>query len=198
MAEETKDIPQKISEEFSILFPGADIKKVGISEVPESPLNFFKDRSLWLTNNKKYIPDSLDSFYKIRYQDGSISYVATQTKTYATNGDTEKLVYIYDEDAQHNEIGYGEIRYNEMRKDNYFKNKPFVGFTTTGENYKKQGFGTRRLKTMNALSLRMFGLPIHSDTLIGEESKRIWQRLLKNGETYSYLQDKMPRFAFKR
>jgi len=197
MAEEAKDCPQDILDIYNKLLPDTNIVKVDISEIPKSPLNFFKNRSKLFTNNKEFISDSLNSFCIIRYPDGSKSYVTTQTKTYSANGDTEKLVYIYDQDGQNKQIGYGEIRYNELRKDEYFKNKPFVGYTFTNENFEKQGYGTRRLKTMNALSLRMFGFPLHSDTLIGEKAERIWQRLTEKGETYSYLEGNKTRFAFK-
>ena len=198
MAEETRNSPQKVSEKFKILLPEADIKKVDISEIPVPPLNFFKKRSLNLTNNKEYIPSSLDSFYMIHYEDGNTSYIATHTKTYAINGDTEKLVYIYDEGAQNNQIGYGEIRYNEARKTDYFNNKPFIGYTDTNKDYRRKGLGRRRLRTMNAISLYLYGLPLHSDTLIGNESGSIWKGLLKQGEVYSYKQGKAVRYAFNQ
>jgi hypothetical protein len=143
---------------FKRLFPDSEINEVTISEIPENALTFFESKSMQFISPENYHPENFDKLFIIKTVNNDLIYVANQTKTYDTNGDNEKLTYFF-ETRNENQIGLSELRLNTSNKIEYFKNKPFVGFTKTEENHKNTGLGKRRIMMMNAFSQNFIILP---------------------------------------
>lgn len=66
---------------------------------------------------------------------------------------------------------------------------PYVGWTQTRPDDRGRGFGLRRLRMMNELSLSAFGQPLHSSLYVNgipefqttPEAQRLWARLVAEG-----------------
>ena len=159
-------------------------------------MNHFEGKSHRFILPTDYLPGNFDKFFIIHHSNGERTHIAQQTKTYATNGDTENLSYLCDMDRDNIIVGHGEIRFNISNTSNYFKDKPFVGYTQTLEGNEKKGLGTRRLYIMNALSQAVYQLPLNSDTLIGEDAEKLWKSLVNLGVAKSYKEGKNNRYAF--
>lgn len=165
-------------------------------QIPENVMTWFEGRSAMLIHPRNYRRGNFTAFYVIRHRD-DITYAARQTKTYRdTSGDTEDLVYLIDVDSDGNEEGHAEIRLNISNEESYFKDKPFVGYTTTQEAYRNKGLGTRRLFIMNAMSQMLHCFPLHSDTLISDEAKRLWERLEGEGKAVKFREGEHDRYKF--
>lgn len=74
---------------------------------------------------------------------------------------------------------------------------PYVEWTETIEG-KRQGRGIRRMRTMNDLVLRQFGLPLHSDPVgeTSEEAKGVWLKLVESGEAEVFEDNGFYRYRF--
>ncbi len=166
------------------------------SQIPDKVMTWFEDRSAMLIDPRNYKTGNFTAFYIIHHRSGDITYAARQMKTYDTNGDTEDLVHLIDIDSNGNEEGQAEIRNNISNSNPYFKDKPFVGYTMTTEGLRNKGLGTRRLLIMNTFSKMLYGFPLHSDTLISEGAKRLWERLVKEDKATKYLEGKNDRYRF--
>lgn len=159
-------------------------------------MEWFESRSTLLIHPQDYKRGNFSAFYVIDHQSGDRTFAARQIKTYDTNGETEELVYILDLDNEENEKGHAELRMNISNNDPYFKNKPFVGYTETEDDFRKQGLGARRLLIMNVFAKILYVLPLHSDTLISAEASSLWKRLVEEGKATTYLEGEHERFRF--
>jgi len=167
---------------FRQYFPESTIKPISLEEIPEEPLLDFERKSKQFIDKKDYVPGNFRRLFRISHADLSSTYVVTQTKTYTTiYNDTELLAYLVDISDDSEIQGFGELRYNPFRQDDFFRDKPFVGYTETLEKYRKKGLGTRRLKIMNALSQSLYGLPLHSDVSLIGEAEAVWKGLVRGG-----------------
>lgn len=134
-------------------------------------------------------PDyQFDSLMTLHHDNEQITYFAGHDKTYPANDRTERLIYAVDTDESGHIIGNGEVRLALTDTRSYFLNKPFVGNTITAEGYRRQGLGRRRLLAMNAASLFVHSLVLHSDTLRRPEASSIWRKLVKDGLAESYFE----------
>jgi hypothetical protein len=167
-------------------FPEGRIDAVRKEDVPEKALVMLEERSAYLVHPDKYRPGNFEKTYVITNGDGSKTFVAEQTKSYGDGGDTEKLTYLADLDERGEDVGYGEIRMNVSNPSAYFKDKPFVGFTKTNTDRKRQGYGMRRLRAMNALSEMAYSLPLHSDSLMTPDAEAVWKKLVDEGVAEAY------------
>lgn len=165
-------------------------------QIPNPVMEWFEGRSALQIHPRDYRRGNFSAFYVIYHQSGDRTFAAKQTKTYDTNGDTEELVYLIDLDSNGKEEGHGEIRMNVSNDDPYFKNKPFVGYTATEDGFRRQGLGTRRLLIMNTFTQILYDLPLHSDTLITDDARRLWERLVAEGKAIKYQEGKNERFRF--
>ncbi len=133
-------------------------------------------------------PRSIDGFESLRslaHDNGDETYLANQTKIY---GDDEKesIIHVIDTTPAGQVIGVGEVRFNRDSEEDYFKDKPFVGWTLTENARSNEGLGSRRLLVMRLATAAEFGLVLHSDTLITESATRIWERMVRNGLAERY------------
>jgi len=175
---------------------GPKIDTTAQVQIPNQVMEWFEGRSSLLIDPRNYLQGNFSAFYVINHQSGDRTFAARQTKTYDTNGDTEELVYLIDVDSDGIEEGHGEIRMNISNDDPYFKNKPFVGYTETEGGFRRQGLGTRRLLMMNTFTQMLYDLPLHSDTLIADDARRLWERLAVEGKAIKYPEGQNERFRF--
>ncbi len=181
---------------FKKHFPDGSIEIIALEDIPPDALETLEGRSRLLVLPENYRPGNFKKLFVVAHAAGDRTFVAQQLKTYGATGDTEELTYLADVDDHGELAGYGEIRLNISNNDPYFKDKPSVGFTRTEAERQKRGFGERRIRLMNALTRMLYDLPLHSDTLMTPEAKRLWEKLAGNGEARKYLEGKNERFAF--
>ncbi len=189
------EIPQQdMREKFRDLF-GAEMVEIVYEDLPENVKNHFEGQSSKFILPEAYKVGNFSKLYKFTHQNGDETYVGQQDKTYGTNGTTERLTYFVD--TRDGEMtGYLELRLGISDLSEYFKGKPFVGFTRTHSAFLNQGLGKRRLEEANAYSLSEHSLPLNSDSLVTEEAKRVWESLIKDGRAESYDESGKERFRF--
>lgn len=190
---EQQDLQESL--EFNKHLPTARISRTGLELVPTVARDYFEDKSGELINPQAYTPGNFDQIYEIVHGDGSKTYVATQTKTYNTNKETEELAYFVDIEGNQR-VGNSELRYNLSSQAKRFKKKPFVGQTRTREDKTRQGLGTRRLQTMNAFSQMTRHIPLYSDTLMTPEARGVWELLVSSGQAHKIQDGKHDRYVF--
>jgi hypothetical protein len=192
-----KPISKEVSKKtFEAHFPEGKYTEIDFSEVPQGAMSFFENKSAQYIDKRKYEQDNFKSFFVIQLKNEERCYGAKQEKTYKTIDDKEELTYIYETDVEGNEIGYGELRWSLLNQSVYFKNKPLVGFTHTEQYFRGKGYGRRRLMIMNALSCLYYNFPLNSDTLIGNEAKNIWEKLVSDGFAKKYKEGLHDRYSF--
>lgn len=189
--EKPKDLIEKLKE----YLPEAVIERIKLEDIPEPVLEIFERKSHSLIKDEDYKQGNFEDLFKIVYSEKEIIFAASQNKTYH-NGETEDLVYLVD--TINGEMsGYSELRMALTKQTEFFKDKPFVGFTQTEEPLRGLGIGETRLRIMNSIAHAKYGHPLHSDTLLQESAKRIWERLVENGEAEKFSEGEHERFRFK-
>lgn len=179
---------------FSELFPEGAMSQIKETDAPEAAMEVFEHKSAQFINRDKYRPRNFEFYFVINHVNGDRTYLAQQTKTYDTNKDTERLTYFVD--MRGNQVlGYSELRNNISNLREYFRDKPFVGYTETEKDFRNQGLGTRRLLLMNAFSGAQYSLPLNSDTLNSEVS--VWEDLVQKGQAQKFQEGEHLRYSFK-
>jgi hypothetical protein len=149
-----------------------------------------------LTNQPPLTVEQFDPLLVAEFDEGGNTYLGAQVKTYWTNDETERLVYVFDTDPSGGIIGKGLVRKALNEQDDLADDMPFVGYSKTVKPFRKQGLGQRRLLIMNEASERIFGLPLHSDINITEGAQRIWLHLVEAGLAVEYLENTRRCFHF--
>lgn len=85
------------------------------------------------------------------------------------------LIHLQDMSINNQHQGAGAIYIEPGEEDEIV----IVGNTTTIDEFQKQGLGTRRLFTMNALARARFGSPIYSTSSPKPQQRSIWERLVE-------------------
>lgn len=73
---------------------------------------------------------------------------------------------------------------------------PYVGYTETYPDHRKQGLGKRRLVIMNAVAISLYDLPLSSANQVSDPERRIWERLVVEGKAKSYKDGEYNRYVF--
>ncbi len=141
---------------------------------------------------QEYHPQNFHQYFNITHNrhPKEITFVAHQTKVYDSEklSEAERLVYLVDIlGGEH--IGHGEIRFKFDSRHPFFTSKPFVGYTCTEKQFRRRGYGTRRLSIMNALTRVLFQFSLHSDKFSHNHPKMSegpWKRHLLNGAVVPY------------
>lgn len=178
-----KNTSQNKAESFHEQFPNGRIEEIFEGGIPKATMDFFEGMNRRFILPEEYKPRNFEKFYVITYGNGDKTYVAEQLKEYSREkGPTEKEknVYFFDTRGK-NKIGHGELRLNITSKRDFFKDKPFVGFTETSEQFRKEGLGERRILMMGAYAHMQYGLPLYSDTLIQLPAEKVWNKLVEKG-----------------
>lgn len=199
---ESLNTPEKPKEEiFNELFKTGTIKKIERSVIPEQVVKHFEGMSSRFIHPKNYVEGDFLAYYVIEHTDvpGLITYVADQNKKYDhLEKDSEKLernIYFYEE-FEGEKVGHGELRYQPKGKGLYFKDRPFVGFTSTEDGLKQMGFGVKRLLEMGAYTEMEFGLPLYSGDQ-NETADIVWQKLIQEGKAKEVPTDNKLRKRYK-
>lgn len=173
------------------------LRQIEEKEVPEKVKKFFEGHSQLFIDLEDYIQGNFSQYYVIDKYNSEQIYIAQQTKTYTkTNNNSEELTYIF-ETKNETKIGHGEIRYNYTSKEDFFVDKPFVGFSSTEDEFLRKGYGLERLKLMNELTKSIYHLKLHSSTTIRDNARKVWsERLIKEGSAKQYFQEERERFQF--
>ena len=171
-----------------ITFSSLRIEEIDTDDVPAEAARHFWFRSDAYTDEKRLILPQFEHFYRVEDSSGVVSFCTEHAKTYATNKDTESNAYVIDLGDDEEVLGVGEIRYGLTNPAEYFKNKPFVGFTRTEQKYQRIGLGFRRLMVMNALAEILYRRPLNSDSLISNEAAGVWRKLVRAGLAESYIE----------
>lgn len=171
---------------FHEFLPSANIQESSLEQIPEEAVKLFESYGRKYISPEEYKAGNFEKLYTIGHDNGDITYVAEQTKILGKeNYEQEKNAYFF-ESREGKEIGHGELRYNDVSEDKYFKNKPFVGYSATEKEYRRMGLGKRRIFEMNAYSQMRYQLPLYSGTVITPEVKRIWEALVKEGKAEKF------------
>ncbi len=176
------EIKASSKETFEALFSSGTLDVITRDQIPQTVLEHFEGMSSRFISREKYQEGNFNAYYRIVHSDiqGFITYIADQDKTYDYKKPPvlEKNVYFY-EVLDGNKVGHGELRYQPeaKEKDEYFKDKPFVGFTRTENDFLQKGFAKRRLLAMGAYSEMQWHLPLYA----GDQNKtadKVWKSLV--------------------
>ncbi|MCK4670683.1 MAG: hypothetical protein KAT43_05780 [Nanoarchaeota archaeon] len=179
-----------LSEIFNLYYPEGRIEWIAISDIPEQAMKCFEGYSKRFILPKDYKPGDFTGLFVVRHNDDMRTYIARQPKLH-DDGEIEELTYLFEMDENNASFGHGEIRFYPAMQRDYFKDKPFVGYSHTNDDYLKRGLAIRRLVLMNALSQLFFDLPLHSsERFVHVGAGKAWERLVKQGKAKSYQQDK--------
>lgn len=170
---------------FNELFPYGTIEEISKNQLPSSALEFFEGM------NQRFVhpddkPPEFNAFYRVNRTDtaGLITYIADKDMVYTDHERKpirlEKNVFFYEIIDDHL-VGKGELQYRpKAKKDDAFKDKPFVGYNGTEDDFLKQGLARKRLFAMGAYSEMEWGQPLYS----GDQNKMadgVWQSLVRDG-----------------
>ncbi|TSC64423.1 MAG: hypothetical protein G01um101491_292 [Parcubacteria group bacterium Gr01-1014_91] len=169
---------------FANLFKTGGIREIGRNDIPETVRNHFEGMSSRFISPSDYRKENFNSYYVIEHTDipDLKTYVAEQDKYYGNIGEQkglERNVYFYDMLGEV-EVGHGELRYQPESDEEYFKDRPFVGFNQTEKEFRKRNFAFKRLIEMGSYSVMQWGLPLYSGDQNADADK-VWQKLMREG-----------------
>lgn len=178
------------------------ITAVTPSSIPEGVGEYFRASSAVLTLDGEIPLQQFDHLLRIDGM-GATTYLGEHEKLLAV-GDTERTTYLVDltEDGTQT-IGRGELRFNAISDTDYFKDKPFVGYTRTYSDqlvgdFSHRGYGRRRLHALNLAAQTLYNLPLHSDTVRSAPATRLWEKLVADSLAEIYMQGQHTRYKFIR
>jgi hypothetical protein len=186
---------QKLLNKFNSFYPEGKMSELRLNDLPKAVLKYFEANSRRFILPEKYKPGNFKRLLAVDYTNGDKTYIANQIKIYENDDDAiEDLSYLIDYRGGNN-IGHAELRYNLQSDSEYFKNKPFVGYTATKEEYQRSGLAERRLFLMNALAKTLYDYPICSDTVISAEAKSLWEKLVQENKAKMIKEGKNDRYV---
>lgn len=163
--------------------------------VPENVAALFNWSARQLVDRGEISFNQLGELLGIWHDDETRTYAVSDNKTYPVDGTREELIYLVNIDQDQQLIGYGEIRHPAKHHDPYFREKPFVGYTRTEREFRKRGFGRRRILEMGQFTMHAFGLPLYSSKLIRPKAKRLWQGLAEDELATAFVEGEHTRFV---
>jgi hypothetical protein len=159
------------------------ITAVTPSSIPEGVGEYFRASSAVLTLDGEIPLQQFDHLLRIDGM-GATTYLGEHEKLLAV-GDTERTTYLVD-----------------LTSDtDYFKDKPFVGYTRTysdqlAGDFSHRGYGRRRLHALNLAAQTLYNLPLHSDTVRSAPATRLWENLVADSLAEMYMQGQHTRYKF--
>lgn len=178
--------PQKVTlvEQLKQLY-NIDLVVLSYEDVPKVAMKHFERQSSRFLHPDEYHERDFTKLFQYTQGNGDVVYVAQQDKTYSANGHTERLTYfVGTRDGE--KTGDLELRYALTDQQDFFKDKPFVGFTNTEDDFVRQGLAVTRLEDANAYSLAEHGYLLHSGDLVADEAKGAWAKLIAAGKAEEY------------
>lgn len=186
------------AEVFHRHFPSGRVGTYPLDQVPTPALEKFEGYSRRFIEKSEYFPGNFDAVFRVNHEDGTNTYVAKQEKSYKERNKliAEDSTYLIDLDQSGVIVGWGEIRKSLTDQGDYFKDKPFVGYTYTETEHRGKGLGQRRIIMMNAISQMLYHFPLNSDTTLSSDAARVWEGLVATGKAKRYMQGESQRFVF--
>lgn len=176
-------------------FPEVKAEVAELTDLPDTVLERLEELAMRYVSFQRYVPGRFHDVQKLTVDEENTLYVARTIKEYLGAG-TEESTFVID--VVGDEIaGEGEIRYHLTNDSAYYKDKPFVGFTETDQKFQRGGLGARRLRVMNALAQQKYGKPLHSDTVITEGARRLWEKFVVEGRARMYKEGAHDRFVYE-
>lgn len=170
---------------FNELFPYGTIEEIPKDRLSPDALEYFEGMNRRFVDPKD-LPNEFNAFYRISRTDipDLATYIADKDMIYKDLDKKpkgfERNVFFY-ENRGDQKVGHGELRYRpKAKKDDAFKDKPFVGYNGTEDDFLKQGLARKRLFAMGAYSEMEWGQPLYS----GDQNKMadgVWQSLVRYG-----------------
>jgi len=189
-------IDKKPTEEIMEEITGFQVELVDCADLPAIVLDHFESNSSKYIHPDNYVKGNFEKIFKITQSEDEVKYIAQQDKTYNTNGDTERIAYLVDTRGE-DVTGYLEMRLGTTNLNDYFVNKPFVGFTRTNEGFLREGLAYKRLIEANDYSVAEHGHVLNSDSLMREEARKVWEKLEVEGKVERYDEGEKVRFRFR-
>jgi len=190
-----KNTQTNIISKFNNYYTEGLMETINLRDIPKNAMKIFEGYSARFISEKIYHLKNFNISAIIHHDLGYDSYLVSQLKEYF-NKNIESEIYIVETNRNKEIIGKIELRYNINNNKEYWKNKPFVGFTETFNNF-REGFGIRRLYYSNAITHAAYNLPLHSDTILDEKVIFMWEKLVNNNEAIKYKEGKHDRYKFK-
>ncbi len=161
---------------------------IAAEEVPADVASFIHEKS---DNNPTRLA-VIGAFRNIFRYDGAdiMTYIAERERVVDDGeGDSRQstmhVVSVKDgEIAGHTHI----LKVHEGPEVEYIGDKPYVAWTETKDDYRRQGLGEQRYEVANAATTLIHGEPLHSDGEVMREPEdtRLWEKLVKAGKAESY------------
>ncbi len=126
-----------LEEKFKSLYK-AELSQVSYADLPDIVRKHFEGQSSKFITPENYSQGNFSRILSFAHENGDVTFVAQQDKQYGSNEETERLTYFVDLSGEEM-TGYLEMRLNLTDIRDYFKDKPFVGFTRTLDGYLKEG-----------------------------------------------------------
>lgn len=190
----SSEVPRE-TEVLKRFFPEGEASPMEVVDMPEAVQELLEDLAARYQNFERYVPGRFHDVQKVAIGPDDVLYIARTVKEYGGEAGTEESTFVVDV-KEGGIAGRGEVRYHLTNNEDYFKDKPFVGFTETEKEHRRAGLAERRLRLMNALSQQKYGKPIHSDTVITEEARRLWEKLVDEGKARMYKEGRHDRFVY--
>lgn len=187
-------VPKSVIEKIKELYR-VELIEISYDDLPIEVKKHFESQSGKFILPEAYKERNFTKLYMFTHPNGDVTYIGQQDKEYDTNKETERLTYFADIRGEEM-IGYLEMRLALTNLSQYFKGKPFVGFTRTKEGYFGEGLALRRLEEANAYALAEHGLPLNSDSLVTDEARGVWSKLISEGKVEDYDEKGKIRYRF--
>lgn len=178
-------IPKSDAERFNELFSGGAIKEIAVEDVPPVIVEKFESWAQKYILPKDYLPNNFISTYLLEHENGDRTYIAELVRNYAQDIETRKSVVFTEayfvEMRGDVEIGHGEIR-RDVSEQPVHGGNPYIGYTSTEEEYRRGRLGERRLNTMNAFAQAKYGTQLFSGTTITDKARAMFEKLAEEGK----------------
>jgi len=176
-------------------FGGAKTVEMELADVPDPVRGMLEALGMRYLDPDTYDPGDFYDVRRLTLEDGDAIFSARRVKDYGDRG-VEESTYVID--VRNGEpVGFGEVRWRLTGVTDYFKDKPFVGFTETRRPFRRKGLAERRLRIMNALARQKYGLPVHSDTVISADARKLWEKLAGEGKARKYKEGEHDRYVYE-
>ena len=166
--------------------PEFELEPITPVDIPAEAARTFWVRSGRYTDSPRLILPEFSQLLRISGPGEITTYIAEHSKAYAAVAEVESNAYVVDLDPDGRQVGAGEIRFALTNTRDFFRDKPFVGWTETEPGHQRQGLGKRRLLIMNLAATALYKHPLHSGTLMSDDAESLWQKLTADGLAEKY------------
>ncbi|HRY28484.1 MAG TPA: single-stranded-DNA-specific exonuclease RecJ [Elusimicrobiota bacterium] len=154
------------------------ILPVDAKDVPAAIITYFENQRRSEALMDGHVPSTVEMYFVLTHPNGDKTYFSQQANRNTEGGPvTERLTRLADW-RQDKMIGWGIVRNNLTGN----REEPHVGYTHTEENLREEGLGIRRIRSMNAISQKLYALPLASDTTRTSAAEGVWEKLVRRGE----------------